>query len=169
MAQCNKKKCDNYLLFVKQFLYNLSHGADFPNFTDSGATEDQSFIQIAFHCIDQRFCNTVMGFGRIACLQALKTVGDFFIFSFNGSDKCIADGPSRHSHRAVNDHNIFFFCVHISLFVGITGIAFFGGNKTACRLYPICPQFQTGTCCTSSAVKMPPATKTGMAAPYFSS
>ena len=89
----------------------------------------------------QCFGNTVRRVGRI-------TGGDTLITSFNWLSsvffffqKPISYRPSRHSHRTVHNHNIFFLCMQICLFIRLGGITFPGCHKPGSHLYAIGSQF----------------------------
>lgn len=91
----------------------------------------------------------------------------FGFSALHGLDEFIAQRPSRHADRALDDGDVFFPGFEIGFFEADVGVAFLGGDEAGSHLYAGCAEIHE--LFVSPPEYTPPAAIMGMARPALSS
>lgn len=133
-----------------------------------GAAEEEALLPVALHRLNESVSDTKGNLGRGTPLDTLGALGGSLPQALlqplhQGS----AYRTARHAHRAVDNGQIALFGLKKYVLIALGGIALVGGDKAGGKLHARGSQLSVPA--RSAPVYTPPATKTGMGWPYFSS
>ena len=90
--------------------------------------------------MDERPGDAVRGLRRIAVLQAPEAPLHRDPSLLDPFQEPVPYGPSRHSHRALYDHDVLFLRIQIRLLIGRIRVTFLCGHETGRHLDAVGPQ-----------------------------